>query len=233
MLIKLLNGRFLMVFIGNSWDILLKEEWVKPYYKNLRNILIKDYQTKEVFPDKYEIFNALKYVDYNSVKVVIIGQDPYHQKGQAHGLSFSVPDNVKVPPSLINILKETETDLNITQPKNFGNLTKWATQGVLLLNATLTVIKSQPNSHANIGWQILTDRIITLLDARISPIVFLLWGAFAIKKQQLIHNKQHLILKAPHPSPLSAFRGFFGCKHFSKTNEFLKKQNMRPINWKL
>ncbi len=222
-----------MVSIGNSWDILLKEEWSKPYYKNLRNILIKDYQTKEVFPNKYKIFNALKYVDYNSVKVVIIGQDPYHQKGQAHGLSFSVPDGVKLPPSLINILKETETDLNISQPKNFGNLTKWAMQGVLLLNATLTVIENQPNSHANIGWQILTDRIITILNAKPKPVVFLLWGAFAIKKQQLIQNEKHLVLKAPHPSPLSAFRGFFGCKHFSKTNEFLKKQNIIPINWKL
>lgn len=222
-----------MVEIGNNWDELLKEEWKKKYYLNLRKILIRDYKTKIVFPKINNIFRALKYVDYFSCKVLILGQDPYHNFGQADGLCFSVPNNVAVPPSLTNILKETETDLKITQPKNKGDLSKWAKQGVLLLNATLTVIKSSPNSHANIGWQQLTDKIIYLLNLKEQPMVFILWGAFAIKKSALIKNKKHLVLTAPHPSPLSAFRGFFGCKHFSKTNEFLKKTNNKPINWQL
>ncbi len=222
-----------MSFIGNYWDVLLKDEWKKEYYIKMRKILIDDYKTKKVFPSKSNIFKALKYVDYFKCKVVILGQDPYHQEGQADGLSFSVPSNVPPPPSLLNILKETQTDLKIKQPKNYGNLEKWAKQGVLLLNSSLTVIKSKPNSHSNIGWQKLTDRIISILNQKETPIVFMLWGSFAIKKQSLITNKRHYILKAPHPSPLSAFRGFFGCKHFSKTNIFLKKANEGAINWQL
>ena len=222
-----------MGFIGNYWDVLLQKEWNKKYYINMRKILINDYKTKEVFPSKNNVFRALKCVDYFNCKVVILGQDPYHQKGQADGLAFSVPENIPPPPSLLNILKETQTDLKIKQPKNYGNLKKWADQGVLLLNSSLTVIRSQPNSHSNIGWQILTDKIISILNQKETPIVFILWGAFAIKKQNLISNKIHCILKAPHPSPLSAFRGFFGCKHFSKTNIFLQKAKKSLINWQL
>lgn len=222
-----------MVLLNNYWDILLKKEWSKEYYLNLRKILIKEYKEKNVFPEKEKIFNALKFTDFKSCKVVILGQDPYHKRGLADGLSFSVPKNSKIPPSLVNILKETETDLKIKQPKNFGNLKYWANQGVLLLNNVLTVVESKPNSHSKIGWQYLTDKIISILNKKSSPIVFMLWGAFAIGKQKLINNKIHLVLKASHPSPLSAFRGFFGCRHFSKTNKFLIKTRQNPINWQL
>lgn len=222
-----------MVYIGNSWDNLLKGEWQKNYYKNLRNVLKIDYQTKTVFPDKYSIFKALKFVSLDKCKVVILGQDPYYKKGQADGLSFSVQKGVAIPPSLLNILKETQLDLGLEQPENFGDLSSWAKQGVMLLNASLTVIENRPNSHANIGWQIFTDKIISILNQKKRPIVFMLWGAFALKKSSLITNRKHLILKAPHPSPLSAFRGFFGCKHFSKTNEFLKITRQTPVDWKL
>ncbi len=221
-----------LVRFNNDWDLLLKDEWQKKYYSNLRKTLIHDYRTKIVFPSMNNIFKALKYVSFSDCKVLILGQDPYHNFGQADGLAFSVANNTPAP-SLINILKETQTDLNIKQPKNKGSLEPWAKQGVLLLNSTLTVIKSKPNSHANIGWQILTDKILSLLNKKTKPMVFILWGAFAIKKKPLIFNKHHLILTAPHPSPLSAFRGFFGCKHFSKTNEFLTKTNNTPINWQL
>ena len=222
-----------MVFLNNYWDVLLKKEWEKQYYLNLRKILIKEYKEKNIFPQKEKIFNALKLTDFENCKVVILGQDPYHTKGLADGLSFSVPKNSKIPPSLVNILKETEKDLNLTQPKNFGNLKSWAQQGVLLLNCSLTVVENKPNSHRKIGWQFLTDKIISILNTKKSPIVFILWGAFAISKEKLINNKIHLILKATHPSPLSAFRGFFGCKHFSKTNHFLTKTKQKPINWQL
>ena len=188
---------------------------------------------KTVFPKKEDIFNALKYVDFFKVKVVILGQDPYHNENQADGLCFSCLNNFKKPPSLANILKETEKDLKITQPKNQNSLKKWAEQGVLLLNCSLTVLKNKPNSHSKLGWQNLTDKIILNLGKRNKPIVFLLWGNFAIKKQRLISSAQHLILTAAHPSPFSAFKGFLGCKHFSKTNEFLKKTNQTPINWQL
>lgn len=222
-----------MVSLKNDWDLLLKNEWQKQYYLNLRKILIKEYEEKNVFPEKKNIFNALKLTNFKNCKVVILGQDPYHTKRLAEGLSFSVPKNSKIPPSLVNILKETEKDLKIKQPKNFGCLKDWAKQGVLLLNCSLTVVENKPNSHSKIGWQQLTDRIISILNCKNSPLVFLLWGAFAISKQNLIKNKIHLILKAPHPSPLSAFRGFFGCRHFSKTNNFLTKTKQKPIDWKL
>lgn len=222
-----------MAVFNNSWDVLLKEELEKTYFKNLKKILTKEYKEKIVYPKKENILKSLKYVDYENCKVLILGQDPYHNENQADGLSFSVPFNVKPPPSLLNILKETENDLNIIQPKNKGNLSKWAKQGVLLLNASLTVVKNSPNSHSKIGWQIFTNKIISILNKKNTPIVFILWGNFAIKKEILITNTIHLVLKAPHPSPLSANKGFFGCKHFSKTNIFLKKTNQSPINWQL
>lgn len=222
-----------MVSLKNYWDILLKNEWEKQYYLKLRNILIKEYEEKNVFPEKKNIFNALKLTDFKNCKVIILGQDPYHTKGLADGLCFSVPENSKIPPSLVNILKETERDLKIKQPKNFGCLKEWAKKGVLLLNCSLTVVESKPNSHSKIGWQHLTDKIISILNNKKTPIVFLLWGNFAISKQKLINNKIHLVLKSSHPSPLSAFRGFLGCGHFSKTNNFLIKTKQEPINWKL
>ena len=220
-----------MVSIGNRWDKILTEEWEKEYYQKLRAILKHEYSTKTIYPDMHDIFNALKYVDYENCKVVIIGQDPYHGEGQAHGLSFSVKPGVKVPPSLRNIYKEIEDDIGSPQPQNNGDLTRWARQGVLLLNAVLTVRAGLANSHAKIGWQNLTDQIIKILNKRERPIVFLLWGAYAGKKQELLTNPAHLTLKAPHPSPLSASRGFFGCRHFSKANEFLKKTGQTPIKW--
>lgn len=220
-----------MVSIGNQWDTLLSEEWTKEYYQKLRTILKHEYASTVVYPNMHDIFNALKYVDYNDCKVVIIGQDPYHGEGQAHGLSFSVKPGVRVPPSLQNIYKEIESDIGTLQPKNNGNLTRWANQGVLLLNAVLTVRAGQANSHSKIGWQHLTNQIIRLLNARKKPMVFLLWGAYAGQKQELITNPIHLTLRAAHPSPLSASRGFFGCKHFSKTNDFLIKNGETPIEW--
>ena len=210
-----------MVSIGNQWDTLLSEEWTKEYYQKLRTILKHEYASTVVYPNMHDIFNALKYVDYNDCKVVIIGQDPYHGEGQAHGLSFSVKPGVRVPPSLQNIYKEIESDIGTPQPKNNGNLIRWANQGVLLLNAVLTVRAGQANSHSKIGWQHLTNQIIRLLNTRKKPMVFLLWGAYAGQKQELITNPIHLTLRAAHPSPLSASRGFFGCKHFCKTNDFL------------
>lgn len=178
------------------------------------------------------IFNSLKLVDYKDVKCVIIGQDPYHGKGQAHGLSFSVQDGVRIPPSLMNIFKEIESDLLIPPPKS-GNLTGWANQGVLLLNAVLTVREGKPNSHKGKGWEKLTDCVISKLNERETPIVFMLWGANAKSKASLITNPKHLVLEAAHPSPLSAFNGFFGCKHFSKANNFLMRNGLTPINWQL
>lgn len=220
-----------MVSIGNKWDILLSKEWNKEYYQKLRTILKHDYASTVVYPNMHDIFNALKYVDYDACKVVIIGQDPYHGPGQAHGLSFSVKPGVRVPPSLQNIYKEIESDVGTPQPKNNGNLIRWANQGVLLLNAVLTVRAGQANSHSKIGWQHLTNEIIRILSNRQKPMVFLLWGAHAGQKQELITNPIHLTLKAAHPSPLSASRGFFGCKHFSKTNDFLIKNGQSPIKW--
>lgn len=220
------------VNIGNDWDNLLKEERDKPYYKNLRKFLIFEYKHYNIYPDMYDLFNALKYVSYENTKVVILGQDPYHGWGQAHGFSFSVKKDVPIPPSLLNIYKELQYDLGLFIPDN-GDLTKWARQGVLLLNTVLTVREKSPNSHRGRGWEILTDRIIELLNKRDKPMVFILWGANAKSKERLISNKNHLILKSVHPSPLSAYRGFFGSKVFSKTNEFLRANHMEEIDWQI
>ena len=220
-----------MVNIGNKWDDILEDEFKKEYYANIREFLKKEYSTKTIFPNMYDIFNALKYTDYEDVKVVILGQDPYHGVGQANGLSFSVKKGILVPPSLKNIYKEIQDDLGIQLDLEDGDLSYLAHQGVLLLNASLTVEKSKPNSHSKIGWQILTDAIIEKLNDKKNPIVYLLWGKNAQLKEKLITNKSHLILKCPHPSPFSVHSGFFGCKHFSKTNDFLEKSGMTKINW--
>ena len=221
-----------MVNIGNSWDELLKDDFEADYYKKLRGILANEYKTHTIYPTMYDIFNALKYTDYNNVKVVILGQDPYHGAGQAHGLCFSVKQGVKPPPSLQNIFKEMASDVGATIPQS-GELTALAKQGVLLINTVLTVREGQANSHKGIGWEILTDKIIKLLNEREKPIVFMLWGANAGAKTVLITNPNHLILRTVHPSPLSAFGGFFGCKHFSKANDFLVGSGQAPINWQL
>lgn len=221
-----------MVNIGNEWDEILKGEFEKEYYLNLREFLKKEYSTYHIFPNMYDIFNALKYTSYSDVKAVIIGQDPYHGQGQAHGLCFSVQKGVAVPPSLQNIYKEIYSDLGIP-PANHGYLKKWADSGVLMMNAVLTVREGQANSHKGKGWEIFTDRVIELLNEREKPIVFLLWGGNAKQKMRLITNPNHLILQAAHPSPLSAFNGFFGCRHFSKTNEFLVNHGMEPIDWRI
>lgn len=221
-----------MVNIGNEWDDLLKGEFEKEYYLNLREFLKKEYFTYHIYPDMYDIFNALKYTSYSDVKAVMIGQDPYHGKGQAHGMCFSVQKGVAIPPSLQNIYKEIYSDLGIP-PANHGYLKKWADSGVLMMNAVLTVREGQANSHKGKGWEIFTDRVIELLNEREKPIVFLLWGGNAKQKIRLITNPNHLILQAAHPSPLSAFNGFFGCRHFSKTNEFLVNHGMEPIDWRI
>lgn len=220
------------VQIGNDWDDILKDEWTKDYYINLRKKLIDEYKNYTVYPNMYDIFNALKKVSYDDVKVVILGQDPYHGQGQAHGFSFSVKKGIKTPPSLQNIYKELHSDLGLYIPNN-GNLIKWANQGVLLLNSTLTVRAHQANSHKDLGWSILTDNIIKILNKRSNPIVFILWGKFAQSKEELITNDRHLIIKSAHPSPFAAHRGFFGSRPFSKTNEFLQKNNIKPIDWQI
>ena len=220
------------VNIEESWFKVLRDEFEKPYFISLREKLKTDYKEKEIYPHPSNIFNAFNKTPFDKIKVVIIGQDPYHGPGQAHGLCFSVPDNIKVPPSLQNIFKEQASDLNVNIPK-FGNLEKWATRGVLLLNNVLTVEKSLANSHKNIGWEKFTQSVISLISSHLSNIVFLLWGRDAQSKEELIDISKHLLLKAAHPSPLSAYNGFFGCKHFSKTNEYLKIQGMAEINWDL
>ena len=221
-----------MVKLNNQWDELLCEEFKKEYYLKLREFLKIEYANYRIFPSMYDIFNALKYTDYKDVKVVILGQDPYHEIGQAHGLCFSVLDHVPLPASLKNIFKELTTDLNIPYPKT-GNLTKWAKQGVLLLNTVLTVREHYANSHKNKGWEIFTNQVIELLNQRDESIIFVLWGNDAKQKKSLITNPIHFILTASHPSPLSAFNGFFGCKHFSKINEILQKNHQLPIDWSL
>lgn len=222
-----------MVELNNDWDLLLKDEFSKQYYLDLRKKLIVEYKTQQIFPDLYDIFNALRYTPYSKVKAVIIGQDPYHNIGQAHGLSFSVRKGVAPPPSLINIFKEIKSDIGTDNLGRHGELISWAENGVLLLNSVLTVRANQPRSHRNIGWEIFTDNVITLLNQRETPIVFLLWGNDAKAKEKLITNPNHLILKAAHPSPLSAFNGFFGCRHFSKTNEFLNSHGIESIDWSI
>ena len=221
-----------MVNIGNEWDVLLKDEFEKEYYTELRKFLVQEYNHYVIYPNMYDIFNALRYTSYSNVKVVLLGQDPYHGENQAHGLCFSVKKGVPQPPSLKNIFKELKDDLGCEIP-NHGELTKWANEGVLLLNTVLTVRQGQANSHANKGWEKLTDRIIEILNDRKEPIVFLLWGRNAQNKSKLITNPNHLILKCAHPSPLSAYNGFYGCKHFSKTNEFLVNNHTKPIDWQI
>lgn len=214
---------------NNYWDIVLKEEYEKNYFKNIAMFINKEYKEKIVYPPKRDILRALKLTDYNDVKVVILGQDPYHGKNEANGLSFSVNEGIKLPPSLKNIYKELYDDLGIT--KTTGDLTSWANQGVLLLNSVLTVLKDTPTSHSKIGWQEYTDAIIKKLNEREKPIVFILWGNYARSKKNLITNKRHYIIESPHPSPFSANSGFFGSRPFSKTNEFLKKNNIKEIEW--
>ena len=218
--------------IKNDWDEILKVVWESPGFKNFMKIIEKEYQDKTVYPLKENVFNALKFTSYQNVKVVIVGQDPYHGEGEAHGLSFSVQKGIKVPPSLKNIYKELESDLGIKSP-NCGDLSNWAKEGVLLLNASLTVVKDNPNSHKDIGWSLLTDLIIKKLNQKKDPIVFILWGNFAKSKKVYITNPWHLVIESPHPSPFSANNGFFGSKPFSKTNNFLIKNNIKPINWQL
>lgn len=221
-----------MVQFNNSWDILLKDEFQKPYYLNLRKFLVSEYRTQKIYPHMDNIFNALKYTDYQDVKVVILGQDPYHQPNQAHGLCFSVQKGVNPPPSLQNMYKEIHAEYGYPIPPH-GELTYWAKQGVLMMNTVLTVRESQPNSHKGMGWEIFTDNVISLLNQRPEPMVFLLWGANARAKTKLITNPNHLVLQSAHPSPLSAYNGFFGNGHFKKANEFLKSKGLTEIDWKI
>lgn len=221
-----------MVNIGNRWDEILADEFKKDYYLNLREFLKQEYGRYTVYPPMNDIFNSLRYADYDNIKVVIIGQDPYHEPNQAHGLAFSVKKGCPIPPSLKNIYAELEADLGIP-PCPHGELTEWAKQGVLLLNNALTVRRGQANSHRGKGWEYLTDRIIQCVNEKSDPVVYLLWGANAREKTKIINNPRHLILTAAHPSPLSAYNGFFGCRHFSKTNKFLEDNGVEPVNWML
>lgn len=221
-----------MVKIGNSWDKVLEGEFEKEYYLKLRDFLKEEYANHVVYPDMYHIFNALMHTPYDKVKAVIIGQDPYHEPGQAQGLCFSVQKGTKQPPSLVNIFKELRSDLGIATPTH-GNLESWADEGVLLLNAVLTVREHEANSHKGKGWELFTDRVIELLNEREEPMVFILWGANAKAKAALITSPQHLIITGAHPSPLSAHNGFWGGNYFSKTNEFLESKGIEPIDWRI
>uniref|UniRef100_UPI0015B7CB13 uracil-DNA glycosylase n=1 Tax=Candidatus Fimenecus sp. TaxID=3022888 RepID=UPI0015B7CB13 len=215
----------------NGWDELFLEEFNKPYFKNLKNFLLQEYATRTVYPPKSLILNAFDQTPYDKVKVVILGQDPYYNPGQAMGMSFSVNKGVAVPKSLQNMFKEIADDIGRPSAIEGGDLTPWARQGVLLLNTVLTVVAGQPNSHKGMGWETFTDAVINKLNSRNTPTVFLLWGRNALDKRALITNPTHLVLTAAHPSPLSAFNGFFGCRHFSKTNEFLRKNGLEEIVW--
>ncbi|MDO4607851.1 MAG: uracil-DNA glycosylase [Clostridia bacterium] len=219
-----------MVNVGNDWDNILADEWQKPYYLTLRGFLKTEYAAYTVYPNMNDIFNALRYTSFENTKVVIIGQDPYHGAGQAHGLCFSVQKGIDVPPSLKNIYKELHDDIGFKIPSH-GYLSSWAGQGVLMLNAVLTVREGEANSHKGKGWETFTDRIISELDKKQTPIVLLLWGANARKKAEIITNPIHKKLITVHPSPLSAYGGFFGCKHFSKANEILRSTGQTPIDW--
>ena len=221
-----------MAAINNDWAEALKEEYKKPYYRELYKKVNEEYQTHEIFPPSDEIFSAFHLTPLKDVKVVILGQDPYHNNGQAHGLSFSVQKGVDIPPSLVNIYKELHDDLGCTIPSH-GCLTKWAEQGVLMLNTVLTVRAHQANSHRGIGWEEFTDAAILALNSQDRPIVFILWGAPAQRKKRMLTNPKHLILEAPHPSPLAAYRGFFGSKPFSQTNAFLEKNGIESIDWQI
>ena len=217
-----------MVHFGNDWDDILKDEFKKEYYLELRQFLKNEYMSTVVYPDMYDIFNALKSTAYSDVKAVILGQDPYHEPGQAHGLCFSVKEGIDPPPSLVNIFKELKSDLGIDPPTH-GCLQQWADRGVLLLNSVLTVRAGKAGSHRNRGWEIFTDRVISLLGQREKPMVFILWGNYARSKKQRVDQSRHLVIESVHPSPLSASRGFFGGRYFSRTNEFLDE----PIDWKI
>ena len=221
-----------MVKLGNDWDSIIGGEFEKEYYLKLRMFLKEEYANHTVFPDMYDLFSALKATPYSKVKVVILGQDPYHEEGQAHGMAFSVKPGIAIPPSLLNMYKELNKELGIEIPKT-GYLLPWAEQGVLLLNTVLTVREGNANSHQNKGWEIFTDEIIKALNDRADSVIFLLWGNNARKKAELITNSRHYVLEAAHPSPLSASRGFFGCGHFKKANEILISQLKSPIDWQI
>ena len=215
--------------VNNNWDIILKDEYEKEYFKNLLNYINEEYNNKTIYPLKENIFKALEYTDYNDIKVVILGQDPYHGEGEAQGLSFSIPNDIKITPSLRNIFKELKNDLNIERTNT--DLSDWAKQGILLLNAILTVCKDTPLSHKDKGWEIFTDEIIKKINEREDPVIFILWGNYARSKKKLITNKNHYIIESAHPSPLSASRGFFDSKPFSKTNNILNSINKESIRW--
>ena len=218
--------------ISNDWLPAIRGEFQKDYYKKLHETIVQEYRTRQIFPEADDLFNAFHLTPLKDVKVVILGQDPYHNDGQAHGLCFSVKPGVEIPPSLVNIYKELQDDLGCYIP-NHGYLVKWAEQGVLLLNTVLTVRAHQANSHRGIGWEEFTDAAIRILNEQDRPIVFILWGKPAGMKKAMLHNPKHLILEAPHPSPLSSYRGFFGSRPFSKTNEFLKEHGIEPIDWQI
>lgn len=215
--------------INKKWDIVLKDEMKKDYFRNLGIFVKNEYKTKMIFPPYQNIFDALRFTDYDDVKVVILGQDPYHGLGEAHGLSFSVREGIKMPPSLLNMFKELYSDLGIKRTKT--DLTDWAKEGVLLLNSIMTVVKDRPLSHKDKGWEIFTDTIISKLNERVEPVIFVLWGSFARSKKELITNSRHKIIESVHPSPLSANRGFFGSKPYSKINNYLKEMNKEEIKW--
>ena len=217
---------------NNDWQEILEGEFEKDYYKSLRKLLIEEYRNYEVFPKATDIFNAFHYTSYENLKVLILGQDPYHNVGQAHGLAFSVKEGVKIPPSLANIYKELNSDLGLEIP-NTGYLKSWADQGIMLLNTTLTVRAHQPMSHSKIGWKIFTNAVIEKINEKKDPVVYILWGNHAKERKEFINNKNHLIIEGPHPSPLSAHRGFFGSKPFSRANEFLESKGVTPPTWKV
>lgn len=218
--------------IGNSWDQILAEEYKKEYFKNIMNFVKEEYKTKVIYPKQNEVFNAFRYTSFDDVKVVILGQDPYHGPNQAEGLSFSVSNEVLKPPSLKNIFKELESDLGIPFPEH-NSLKPWTKEGVLLLNAVLTVEEHRPTSHKDRGWETFTDNVIKIINQKQTPVVFILWGSYARSKKNLITNPIHYVIESPHPSPFSAYNGFFGSRPFSKTNDFLKSRGLKEINWKI
>ena len=218
--------------IGNDWDKVLEEEFKKEYFIKLMNNVRNEYKKSTIFPRKDQVFNAFRYTPYKNVKVVILGQDPYHGVGEAEGLSFSVPLDIKKPPSLVNIFKELHDDLGASIPKH-GSLHSWAKEGVLLLNSVLTVVKDHAGSHQGMGWQIFTDNVIKLLNEKEEPVVFILWGNYARSKKSLITNPKHYIIESVHPSPFSAYNGFFGSRPFSKANKYLESNGLKPINWEI
>lgn len=218
--------------IGNDWDQVLEEEYKKEYFIKLINDVRKEYNEKTIFPRKDQVFNAFRYTSFKNTKVVILGQDPYHGEGEAEGLSFSVPLGIRKPPSLVNIFKELQDDLGYLPP-NGGSLHSWAREGVLLLNAVLTVVKDHAASHQGMGWEVFTDNVIKKINEKDDPVVFILWGRYARSKKNLINNPKHYVVESAHPSPLSAYHGFFGSKPFSKTNNYLISQGLKPINWEI